>query len=221
MRNFNEEYLYTWITSLNNEQNSEIFNKFNKTVRNEIRRAEKEWIMYYINNNPNKEDLKSYYVFYNKFRKSKSLNPVSFSSILKYMGHIKITYSKIWNEILSYHLYLVDEEIKIVRLLQSCSLFRENCDKNNINMISYANKWLHYFDMTTLKDLWYKKYDWGGLYLWNNDFSKINIDKFKMSFAPDIIRLYKYNKINPIIKIFYSFYLWLWRIKNIVKTLWY
>jgi len=218
---YNQECLYTWITSLK-ESNEEIFNKFSKTVKNEIRRAGREWVMYYINNNPNEDDLKKYHDYYNIFRKSKGLPPVSFFSILKYKNYIKLTYSKVKDEILSYHLYIYDFSIKKVRLLQSCSLFREkNCWKEFINLIWYANKGLHYRDMNYFKDKWFVEYDRWWLYLWDTDKQKINIDKFKLSFSPNIIKVYKYEKVNTLVKLFYPLYMWLCTIKNSIRKFWF
>lgn len=110
----------------------------------------------------------------------------------------------IFNErILVYNIYLFDKEIKKVRLLHSCSHFRieENLNKN---FISWANNWLHFFNIKLFKEKWFNYYDFGWLYLWDKDQAKINIDKFKLAFWPEIIELYNYTKYWSLFKIIWK-----------------
>lgn len=188
----------TWTTSLIQDE-IVIFKSFSDTTRNEIHRAQKEWIQYWYIAKPNINELKEYHTFYNQFLKAKWLKLTAFANIKKYQGHLFLTYSILGDEKLNYHLYIVDESIGKVRLLQSCSLFRGQSDKNKINIIWYANRWLHYHDIQLFKDLWYKVYDWWWLYLWEGDKQKINIDKFKLSFGPEIVTQYNYERLSPII----------------------
>lgn len=187
-----------------------IFKNFSDTTRNEIHRAEKEGITYTHIDHPNKEELKSYHRFYNQFLKAKGLKTIAFWTIKKYIWHLVLTYSTLENEILNYHLYLVDSTIGKARLLQSCSLFRKESDKNKINIIWYANRWLHYYDMKFFKWKGYQEYDWGWLYLWEEDKQKINIDKFKLSFGPETTTQQNYQKLAPIIHFIQKIMKW-WR----------
>lgn len=85
-------------------------------------------------------------------------------------------------------------------------------NKIDKNLIWYANKWLHYFDMEYFKNIWYIEYDWGGLYLWKEDASRQNIDTFKLSFHPDLKDFYNYEKIPYILNSLYSFKQKIWKI---------
>lgn len=211
-KSFKESIFNTWITNLWKDFES-LFNSFSKTTRNEIRRAEKEWITYHVKNNPSKNDLLEYLDFYNRFLKTKHLPTITSENILKYIWNVFLTYSKIDEEILGYHLYIYDLSIKKVRLLHSCSLFRQKkWMKNVVNLIWYANKGLHYWDMNYFKEKWFIEYDRWWLYLWEIDKQKINIDKFKLSFSPNIVEHYNYERIPLMFKVFYKIKLLIWKI---------
>lgn len=208
---FKKSIFNTWIISLLQDEEA-IFRRFSDTTRNEINRAQKEWIQYWHTIKPGIHELKEYHKFYNQFLKAKWLRTTSLSDIMKYKGHLFLTYSLLDNERLNYHLYITDQSTEKVRLLQSCSLFRNESDKNKINVIGYANRWLHYHDIKLFKDLWYKEYDRGWLYLWEDDKQKVNIDKFKLSFGPETKIQYNYERISPCINIFYKLSKNIWKI---------
>lgn len=130
---FKEHVFHTWITDLSYNLD-DIFWKFSKTTRNEIKRSNKEGIKYKIIENPDDDILRQYHKFYNKFLKSKNLPTVRYWNIKKYNWIIYITYAlKDW-EIICYHVYINDYSLKKVRLLRSCSLFR--------NLNKSMNEWI-------------------------------------------------------------------------------
>ena len=104
-KSFKELIFNTWITDLW-EDLGLLFNSFSKTTRNEIRRAEKEWVTYHIKKDPNENDLLEYLDFYNRFLETKHLPTISSENILKYIWNVFLSYSKINEDILSYHLYI-------------------------------------------------------------------------------------------------------------------
>lgn len=208
---FKKNIFNSWIIDLKQEAEA-ILKKFSDTTRNEIKRAAKEWLQYWYKENLMWNDLVKYYLFYNEFLKAKWLKTISIFDIEKYKGHLFLTHSMLENEILNYHLYIIDKSTEKVRLLQSCSLFRKESDKNKINIIGYANRWLHYYDMKLFKELWYWEYDFWWLYLWTEDKQKINIDKFKLSFWPETVTQYNYEKISLFINYFYKVIVLIWKI---------
>lgn len=189
---FKEEIFNTGIINLK-ENKDIIFKNFSSTVRNEINRAKREWIMYKIIDNF-KSYKKEYIKFYNKFATLKWLPIIKHNHFNWLESNIYLTAAYYDNSILVYHLYIFDKNIWRIRLLQSCSLFRDNKLEINKNLIWYANKWLHYFDMIKFKELWFLEYDFWWLYLWETDIEKRNIDKFKLRFWPQIEINYNYVK---------------------------
>ena len=187
-----EKVCYTWILDLKlNEE--DLMKKFSHTIRNEIRRAEKEGITYTYILKPDLETLKKYHQFYLKFAKIKKLEKIPFSAILKHRNYLALTYSIYEGDILNYHTYIVDKTVGETRLYQSCSLFREENEKSKINLIWYWNRWLHFYDMLLFKKLGYHTYDFWWISLSDND-EKRNVDKFKLWFWPTIIEEYIYEK---------------------------
>ncbi len=79
-------------------------------------------------------------------------------------------------ETLVYHSYINTGDT--MRLLQSCSLFRDK--KDEAALIGRSNKRLHYFDMLYFKNKGFMHYDWGGI----RSFDEPNgIDNFKLAFS--------------------------------------
>lgn len=203
---FEEEIFHTWIINLK-ESEDIIFGNFSSTIRNEINRAKKEWILYKFINNFT-EDIKNEYIcFYNNFANIKRLPKINNNYFYWLNSNIYLTKAYYNNLDLVYHLYIYDEETFKIRLLQSCSYLRNNRVEINKNLIWYSNKWLHYFDIINFKKLWFLEYDFWWLYLWNDNIEKINIDKFKLSFWPKIETNYNYIKYWAFIKLIYLF-LW-------------
>lgn len=202
---FKEEIFNTWIINLEKSEDI-IFKNFSSTVRNEINRAIKENIEYELIKEFNLYK-KEYINFYNRFAKIKWLQKISWSTFNNIEKNIYLTKAYYNNLILVYHLYIFDKDIWKARLLQSCSLFRDNKIEINKNLIWYANKWLHYFDIVKFKELWFLEYDFWWLYLWETDIEKLNIDKFKLSFWPKIETNYNYIKYWTFFKLIFKF-LW-------------
>lgn len=195
---FKKQLYNTWITDLTNNE-EDIYKNFSSTIRNEINRAKKEWIEFFYHKKITKKILKKYIKHYNTFLKSKNMLTLFqrifwFLLLNKLKKHLFLSYSMKDNEVLNYHLYLIDHNIGKARLYQSSSLFRKSSDKTKINLIWYANKWLHYYDMTALKELWFKEYDRWWLYLGDEDKQKMNIDRFKLAFNPSKEVHYNYIK---------------------------
>lgn len=197
---FKEEIFNTWIINLN-ESEEFIFKNFSATVRNEVNRAKKEWIIYEFIDNITDNYKNEYISFYNKFAEIKWLEKINKNYFYWLNSNLYLTKAIYNNSILVYHLYIFDKDIWIIRLLQSCSLFRDKKIEINKNLIWYANKWLHFFDILKFKELGFLEYDFWWLYLLKTDIWKLNIDKFKLSFWPKVETNYNYIKYWVFLKI--------------------
>jgi hypothetical protein len=176
---FIKEKSYTLHSELTIHE-EEITRKYNSTIQNEIRRAEKEGCSF-IYNTTKEIFLKEY----NNFATKRGLFPQSLDSLNAYRDNLIITSSSINNSITAIHSYLIDNDLKKVRLLHSASLrYSEGIDKN---MIARSNKYLHYMDMKEFKKNGFETYDWGGIAYQSVDENLKGINKFKESFGGSIV----------------------------------
>lgn len=173
---------HSCISSLEGPE-EEILSAFDKTVRYEIRRSEKDGIdiCFYTG-----EDIKAYpgllHTFsqiYRKMYHSKGKEiPLNLATVERYLNNQALVFSAVKKdgEILLFHSNVFDESH--ARLLHSASLFRDN--GADANLIGRANKRLHWEDMKYLKEKGITSYDWGGI----SDFEHPNgIDAFKLKFG--------------------------------------
>lgn len=158
----------------------EIIRKYNSTIRNEIKRAEKDGCSFMYN------DTKEIFLKeYNNFAAKKNLFRQSLDSLNAYGDNLVITSSSINKSITAIHSYLLDNDLKKVRLLHSASLrFSDGIDKN---MIARSNKYLHYMDMKEFKKNGFEIYDWGGIAYQSEDENLKGINKFKESFGGNLV----------------------------------
>ena len=90
-----------------------------------------------------------------------------------------------------YHTYLADGTRG--RLWHSASLYRESDEGTDFrNLVSYANRLLHYRDMIYFSEHEYSEYDWGGA---GHDAEVANIKRFKEEFGGSPKTFYDYKKV--------------------------
>jgi len=171
---------YTKIVLLE-ESEDDIFAKFAKNTKYEINRAKREGAKFEI-----EKDLDNFVNFYNDFAESKSMKLLN--NIEKYRDYLVVTKAVSNNEILSMHSYLLDKDIKRVRLLHSASQIHNIEDNKKRNFIGMANRMLHFDDMCYFKKQGFKEYDLGGYAYETKDSILLNINKFKDSFNGHLIK---------------------------------
>lgn len=176
---------YYTVNILLDKSLEEIFNGFTSTVKNEIRRGERENIKFgFI------YDIEKFKRFYNSFAFEKEIPKLDEALFYGYKDKLCITCATYKNEILSAHAYVVDKQAGITRLLYSSSIrLIEDVDSN---FISRANKYLHFKDMEYFKTNGYLIYDFGG-YAYNTiEIQKQGINKFKLSFGGEVVKYFDY-----------------------------
>lgn len=172
---FYKEEFHTLLTDLNLSE-EELYKKCSSTVRNEIKRAEREGVVNSFNTPVDK-----FVPFFNNFAQAKGLKEIKESQMKSYGKHLIITEAIYNNIVLAAHSYIIDDELSRVRLYQSATQrFATDLD---YNLIGRANKFLHYSDMLIFKELKYSTYDWGGIANNTTDSSLLGINKFKKSFG--------------------------------------
>ncbi len=172
----------------------DLLNSFNATVRNEIRRAEREGTVCKFFTSEglknNKNLLDNFQKMYKEMYLQKNLDrTLPINEICSYIANdcFLLTVAYIEEKPCVYHSYIIGE--RNARLLHSCSEFRVE-DNATKNAIGRSNKLLHLMDMEYLKSHDVRTYDWGGI---ANPEQPNGIDKFKMSFSGEIKSYYNIN----------------------------
>ncbi len=188
---------YTLITDLS-KKSDELLQNFSKDTRYEIRRAEKQDEIiyeYWMAKNTNAV-LTRFHNFYDRFAIAKKLNVMD-RRYLKRLADagvldLSVVQDKEGNDLV-WHAYYRNTER--VRLLHSCSLFRENADNASRNLSGRANRLHHWRDMLRFKQEGILCYDFGGWYEGNSDMEKLRINQFKSEFGGTVVKNYNCNQI--------------------------
>ena len=174
---------YSLITDLANDEAC-IFDSFSSTVKNEIRRAEREQVVCEIYDSAclkiSNEKLISFSEMYGAMYSQKGMDvrvPMNEINAYVYNDAFILSAAVLNNVPCVYHAYITDGVR--TRLLYSCSEFRVK-DNAMKNAIGRANKMLHWYDLRYFKGQNLSSYDWGGI---SSPDQPNGIDKFKMSFA--------------------------------------
>ena len=177
---FIRKYTYTLHSDLSlNEEG--LFKRFSSTVRNEIRRAEREGFVF--NQFESKENFRN---FYNEFARQRGISGISMEKLNSYGKNLRLTSTSKDGIVTSAHSYLLDLDNKKVRFLHGgTSRFSESIDRN---MIARSNKFLHFKNLLAFKQLGCLIYDWGGIAYETNDKGLKGINKFKKSFGGELIK---------------------------------
>ncbi|MBP5599727.1 MAG: hypothetical protein J6X48_05535 [Lachnospiraceae bacterium] len=169
----------------------ELFMLYDKKVRNEIRRAEKEDISFYFYNakevaiNAGKEEvIDKYYDFCDGINKPELKNNLNRDEFKAFVANGNIAISKAeYGDGGVYHIYMYDD--KTAMLWFSFSDYRNLEGKNQV--AGWANRALHHKDMMAFKELGLEKYEWGGI---SSSKEPNGIDKFKMNFGGTVTNVY-------------------------------
>lgn len=182
---------HTLISDLDDINTESLLSTFSSTVRNEIRRAERDGVIFKVFTSDDlrkQSDIISIFAdMYREMYAEKGLDrELEVNSINAYVKNnaFLLTSAYIEDKPCVFHSYIIDSSH--ARLLHSCSEFRVK-DNAIKNAIGRANKFLHYKDMLQLKEFGIISYDWGGI---SNPDQPNGIDKFKMSFGGKSIDYY-------------------------------
>jgi hypothetical protein len=162
-----------------------LYASFEKSVRYEIKRSKRDGSatrVYMPNEIYNYNELiHSFADCYAQMYSSKGMKAeLSLSELQAYAYNnaLYITVVSLGDERLVYHSYVADYEN--IRLLHSCSTFRNADDPAVRAQIGRANRHLHWDDILYFKKKGIKIYDWGGIHSVEEP---NGIDKFKMLFG--------------------------------------
>lgn len=156
----------------------------NKSVAYEIRRSENDAlrVKYFTSEDilENDEILTTFAQTYDQMYKSKGLDIQLDKTTVFRCAQVKallLSVTYVCDTPVVFHSYICDKN-KVI-LWHSCSTFRDG-DKTYANVISRANKRLHWEDWIYFKNTGRSEYDWGGVFAFS---SENGIDRFKQSFG--------------------------------------
>ncbi len=200
-RPFNpKRWLYSYTILINLAISSKILleNMDTMTVR-QIRRAETNdgtECVYY--RNPTPQNIKEFVTFYNDFATAFGLSTATFQRLALFdrYGLLGLSEAKSKGKSLVWHAYLTHRQHGRAMALLSASGRRWNQNKTTCNLISRANRLLHFQDMVSLKEQGYRFYDFGGWYSGTEDRKLLQINSFKERFGGSIV--YGYDSEEPL-----------------------
>jgi len=175
---------YTVVNALDRTE-QEMLGNFTSTVRNEVRRSERENVRFELMN-----DVEVFRQFHNEFASAKRTYLADKGLLDGYKDKLFITCAKLGDRVLAAHAYLCDSETETVRLLFSSNA--RLTQQIDANFIGRANKYLHFKDMIHFRDSGYRLYDFGGFAYNTSDRERQGINAFKRSFGGELVRLTDY-----------------------------
>jgi lipid II:glycine glycyltransferase (peptidoglycan interpeptide bridge formation enzyme) len=177
---FASKPFYTILNALDLPE-QEILKGFTSTVRNEIRRSERENVQFGL-----MDSLDEFQRFHNDFAVAKGTYLADKSLINGYKDKLVITCATLDQKILAAHAYLCDREAGTVRLLLSSNI--RLAERTDANFIGRANKFLHFKDMIHFKENGYLVYDFGGIAYNTSEKQRQGINAFKQAFGGKLVQ---------------------------------
>ncbi|WP_371363043.1 hypothetical protein SRRS_40320 [Sporomusa rhizae] len=183
---------YTLIINLN-DQLENLFSEIKKGTRYEIKRAQTSDNLRYAFwcGSDVLMVMDEFFDFYDDFSKQKGLISINREWARKYAKEGFLNISRVSDcddRNLVWHTYYADK--KRARLLHSASLFRNFNDARERQLVGRANRFHHWQDILTLKEMNYSLYDFGGWYHGEEDTAKLQINRFKEEFGGKLVQNY-------------------------------
>ena len=174
----------------------EIRKKMSDTIKKEIRRAEKQHIIWKIN-----ENFDEFHKLYKNFSRRKGYGSrlgflgLEFPSVKIMEKHGTLFTFELNGEILSGHLFLEDD-VTLLGWFSASKRFE--VDIQTARLIGNANVLLHWEAIKYAKRKSLKAFNWAGLFSMKEELEpeKKFLNQYKLSFGGQIEMYYSYSKIN-------------------------
>ena len=174
------------------QESDEIWNKMDRKLRQKIKKATKENIVWKIN-----ENFNEFHTISKDFVKQKNFTPRIGALLALDVPTVKIMKryctlftAELDGEILCGHLYIEDNENILAWTSTSKRLA---VDKETSKLINYANCLLHWQAINYAKEKSIRTFNWGGI---SRDPKNNSINAYKLSYGGQIEPSYFYTKIN-------------------------
>ncbi len=175
----------------------EILEKFNTTTKYHIRKAERMNLQTHLDTAPSETTCSEIAKLFDTFAANKKISGIHLPRLLALAktGNLFISTVRCNDRILVRHIYLHDGS----RVLLMHTF--HDPETANEQTRGYANKYLHYRDIITFKEMGFAEYDWGGI----NEEQVPGITKFKLGFGGEVVTVYNYVRtawpITPLYKL--------------------
>ena len=167
------------------KSSEEVFNGFNKKIRQDYRHAEESDFTI-----EKTTDLALFANFFNEFAKQRNTFTTSVKRLQEKLPYLQIYVVKYKGEIYAAQSYLVDDDEKMIRYYQSSSLrLQEDIDKN---IVARAGKYLLMKSIMMYNEQGYKIFDMGGYAMNTTDEGLQGINTFKSKFGGQIVECVDY-----------------------------
>jgi hypothetical protein len=168
----------------------EISAALHKETRYEIRRAEREFVIYHSSLEQTSDAMTRFEADYAELQKFKNLHPLNRDKLrqLAKDGLLKLTSSALADGTpCSWHAYVGSSDR--IRLLHSVARFYSVGDATARAAIGRANRYHHWRDIRHFKALGFASYDLGGCYR-GDDADQMNVSRFKEGFGGILCPVY-------------------------------
>ncbi|MGY0691505.1 hypothetical protein ACW2QC_01785 [Virgibacillus sp. FSP13] len=174
----------------------ELFADIHKNARYKINRAKKrDAINYHELISPSDKEIHAFIQFFDRFAKLKQIPKGNFGRLQSLRDKGALILSYITDEAgnpLCYHAYV--KTAAYCSLLHSASArFENNAERNKIGR---ANRFLHWQDILSFKKMGFSWFDFGGLFLDEQEGAEHSINRFKKEFGGQVVDVDK--KITPL-----------------------
>jgi len=178
------EKFTTLLTDLTQNE-EEIFNRFAKNTRQQIRKSEREDGLvteFYDAKRLEQSHVDAFLDAFNRFASERDRPELTKRDVYRYFeaGRLAISMTRKDDEVLVWRSYLVTD--KRVRGLQSFSFF-ESSDSDRKNLIGRANRLQVWENIKRFKAAGKQIYDYGGWYAGSTDAKLLNVNRFKEGFG--------------------------------------
>ncbi|HEY9640575.1 MAG TPA: hypothetical protein V6C57_08825 [Coleofasciculaceae cyanobacterium] len=171
------------------QSEEKLWDDISKNDKYKIRRArDKDGLIYKYFNVIDDDILEEFCDFFNHFAYRKGLKSIKKTRLKTFVESGSLVLSKISSDdgtTLVWHSYYYQESR--VHLLQSASA-RHEANTNFNSMIGRGNRYHHWKDILTFKNLGIPIYDFGGWYAGNTDQERLGINQFKEKFGGEIVK---------------------------------
>jgi lipid II:glycine glycyltransferase (peptidoglycan interpeptide bridge formation enzyme) len=171
-----------------------LLSNMSKTTRYEIHRAqERDNLDTIVITNPSSQDILDFSEFYDIFAARKPLHTNRLERLLALDESGGLVLSKVMdkNQVpLGWHAYIVDGER--AGLLYSASHMHNYTSSSQRALLGRANRYLHWVDIKTFKDVGLEIFDFGGLTGARGEGGARGIDEFKRGFGGFEVVEYNY-----------------------------
>ena len=180
------QVFHTLVVNLAHDEDA-LWTALQKTVQYEVRRAERDGVRVFFEQQCDKATLGDFKNAYGSLSRRKSLSPLNQQQLhlLLAQDRLALSSSRSANgEVCSWHVYVLGNTR--ARLLHSVSHLPDQDNTAQRAFIGRANRLHHWKDIVHFRSTGYELYDFGGWYSGQKDQAKLRINAFKQGFGGTI-----------------------------------